>query len=51
MSEGGLTGVARLLLWDYERGSLAYDLLILALLLVIFLVPEAAWHDPLRGRP
>ena len=51
MSEGGLTGVTRLLLWDYERGALAYDLLIVAMLVVIFLIPEAVWNDPLRGGP
>lgn len=42
-----LSAVARLLLWDYERGGTAYDLLCLAMLVVIFLVPEAAWNDPL----
>jgi hypothetical protein len=42
---------ARLLLWDYDRGSLAYDLLCLAALLVFLLVPPAFWGDPLWVRP
>ena len=41
--------LARLLLWDFERGGTAYDLLCLAMLLVIFLVPDAVWNDPLQG--
>ena len=40
----------RLLLWDYERGSVAYDVACLVLLLVLFLVPAGWWADPL-GRP
>jgi hypothetical protein len=43
-----LSPVARLLIWDYERGSLAYDLLIVLMALVVFLVPDAVWNDPLR---
>jgi hypothetical protein len=43
--------VARLLLWDYERGGTAYDVLCLAMLLVIFLVPDLVWNDPLQVRP
>jgi hypothetical protein len=42
---------ARLLLWDYERGGLAYDLACLAMLLVLLLVPPSWWGDPLRGLP
>jgi hypothetical protein len=41
----------RLLLWDYERGSLAYDVLCLALLLFILLVPPAWLGDPLVVGP
>jgi hypothetical protein len=37
----------RLLLWDYDRGSLPYDLLCLALLLLLVLVPGSFWGDPL----
>jgi hypothetical protein len=43
-----LSPVARLLVWDYERGSVAYDLLIVLMALVVFLVPDAVWNDPLR---
>jgi hypothetical protein len=42
---------ARLLLWDYERGSLPYDLLCLILLLVLFLVPPALLGDPMVIHP
>lgn len=47
----GLSSLARLLLWDYDRGTLAYDLLCLALLLFLFLVPPQWLGDPIAGRP
>ena len=37
----------RFLLWDYERGSLPYDVLCLLMLLFIVLVPPAWLGDPL----
>lgn len=40
---------ARLLLWDYGRGTLAYDVLWLALVAMLALVPVAWWGDPLTG--
>ena len=45
---GARGAVTRLLLWDYERGGTAYDFLCLAMLIVVFLVPDAVWNDPLR---
>ena len=42
-----LTPLVRLVLWDYERGSVAYDLACLAVLLLLLLVPGAWWGDPL----
>ena len=47
----GLSRRARLLLWDYERGSLPYDLLCLVLLLIVVAVPPAWWGDPMMARP
>jgi hypothetical protein len=41
---------ARILLWDFERGSLAYDLLILFLVLLLLLVPAIWWADPMTPR-
>jgi hypothetical protein len=38
---------ARLLLWDYDRGTIAYDLLCLALFAILTLVPAGAWGDPM----
>ncbi len=40
----------RLLLWDYARGSLAYDLALLIVVLLVLLVPAGFWGDPLRVR-
>jgi hypothetical protein len=40
----------RLLLWDYARGSLAYDLAFLAVVLLVLLVPGGFWGDPLWPR-
>ncbi len=37
----------RLLLWDYERGSLAYDLLVLAVILFLVLARPAWLPDPM----
>ena len=48
---GPLSAATRLLLWDYGRGSLAYDLLCLAAFLLLVLAPPAFWGDPLWGRP
>ena len=42
-----LSPLARLLLWDYPRGSLAYDLMIVALILVLLLFPVDWWNDPM----
>jgi len=37
----------RLLLWDYGRGSLAYDVAFVLVILLILLVPGGFWGDPL----
>ena len=42
---------ARLLLWDYTRGSLPYDLLCLLLLLLMMLIPPGWLGDPMVVRP
>ena len=44
-------GLARLLLWEYVRGSLPYELLCLLILLFILLAPAAWLADPLVIRP
>ncbi len=41
---------SRLLLWDYDRGSVPYDALWTLLLLLLLLVPASWWRDPLRER-
>jgi len=48
---GVLSAWARLLLWDYERGSLPYDVLYLVLFAIVFAVPPAWWGDPMMARP
>lgn len=43
---------ARLLLWDYTRGSLPYDVLcVLLLLLLLLLIPPGWLGDPMVARP
>lgn len=37
----------RLLLWDYARGSLPYDVAFVVVLVLILLVPGDFWGDPL----
>jgi hypothetical protein len=44
------SATVRLLLWDYARGSLAYDLAFVAVVLLVLLVPGSFWGDPLRAR-
>ena len=50
-STPALSRAARVLLWDFERGSLAYDLLCLFLVLLLAAVPGAWWGDPMIPRP
>jgi hypothetical protein len=42
-----LSSVQRLLLWDYERGSLAYDLLVLVVIAFLALATPAWLPDPM----
>jgi hypothetical protein len=42
---------ARLLLWDYARGSLPYDLLCAFLILLMMLIPPGWLSDPMVVRP
>ena len=42
--------ILRLLLWDFDRGSLPYDVLCLLILLFVLLPP--GWlSDPMLARP
>lgn len=41
---------SRLLIWEHERGSLAYDVLCLLLLAFLFLMPAGLLSDPLVPR-
>jgi hypothetical protein len=43
----GRSALVRLLLWDYARESLAYDLALLVVALLVLLVPGGFWGDPL----
>jgi len=51
LERSGLSARARLLLWDFDRGSAAYDVLCLLLALVVFALPPAWWGDPMRVSP
>jgi hypothetical protein len=41
------SATVRLLLWDHARGSVAYDVAFLVVVLVILLLPGGFWGDPL----
>jgi hypothetical protein len=41
------SATVRLLLWDYGRGSLAYDVAFVVVVLLILFVPGGFWGDPL----
>jgi hypothetical protein len=47
MTEPQLSPAFRVLLWDFERASPAYDLALLIVVLVLLLVPGGYWGDPL----
>ncbi len=42
-----LSPLVRFILWDYERGSLPYDVAFVLVLLALLLVPGGYWGDPL----
>jgi hypothetical protein len=42
-----LSPLIRLLVWDYERGALAYDIVCLILLLLLLFFPPQWLHDPM----
>jgi hypothetical protein len=46
-----LSARARLLLWDYNRGSLPYDLLCALLLVLMMLIPPGWLGDPMVVLP
>ena len=46
-----LSRTARLLLWDYARGSMPYDLLCVILVVVMALLPPALLGDPMVVGP
>ena len=47
MLKAELTPIVRFLLWDYERGSVAYDVAFVLVLLAVLLVPGGFWGDPM----
>ena len=49
-SRGRRGPAVRLLLWDYGRGSFAYDLAFVVVVLLVLLVPGSFWGDPLWRR-
>lgn len=46
-----LSATARLVLWDYQRGSLAYDIVCFLILLLLLLTPGAWLADPMTALP
>ncbi|MBP7865149.1 MAG: hypothetical protein KA419_04300 [Acidobacteria bacterium] len=38
-----------LLLWKYERGTLAYDLMVILILAFVFLTPDGCFPKPVRS--
>jgi hypothetical protein len=41
------SATVRLLLWDYARGSVAYDVAFAVVVMLVLLVPGRFWGDPL----
>jgi len=38
-------GITRTVLWDYDRGSVPYDVMVLSIVLFVFLSPRAWFND------
>ena len=47
MTPPKLSPAFRVLLWDFDRASQAYDLAALVVVLLLLLVPGGFWGDPL----
>ena len=45
MSGGFLTSLKRWVFWDFQRGSLQYDLMVALILAFIFLTPRSVFRD------
>lgn len=41
--------IDNLLLWKYERGTLAYDLMVILILAFVFLTPDGCFPKPVRS--
>jgi hypothetical protein len=50
-TRGRLSPSAQVLLWAYDRESLAFDFLCVVLVAVFLLVPGRVWRDPLVDGP
>jgi len=45
-------GIVRIVFWSYDRGTWPYDLMVLAIVLIVFLSPRGWFHDqPQIGPP
>jgi hypothetical protein len=44
-----LRPLARWLLWDHDRGGVAYDVAVIVVILTLLLVPGWFWGDPMWG--
>lgn len=49
MQDGRLTALKRFILWDYSRGSVPYDIMVVLILAFIFLTPRALFRDQPKG--
>jgi len=49
MQDGRLTALKRFILWDYSRGSIPYDIMVVLILAFIFLTPRALFRDQPKG--
>jgi hypothetical protein len=43
--------LSNVFLWKYERGSLAYDIIVVLILLFIFLVPRSCFERKAKPQP
>lgn len=46
-----MSAAGRLLLWQHERGSLAYDLVCLGIAMFLLLAPAGWFGDPMQAHP
>ena len=50
MRKSRLNSLKRFIMWDYHRGSVAYDIMVALILAFIFITPRDVFHDQPKAK-